>query len=305
MRASPSPEILAVLREFAATPAPESIEHERRMIDELCAPLDGLSGARVVSVDAGGVKATWTAYSEAPERTVMYLHGGAFTLASPWHYRGLLSHLARDANAEVLGVDYRLAPEHLYPAAHEDALTAYRWLLDQGHDPARLVIAGDSCGGTLTLAVAQRVRSEGLPLPAGLILISPWADLTNSGESYEFNAESDPWITKQDSDNTAVLYLNGTAQDDPSVSPLHGDLSGLPPMLIQTGGGEVLLTDSLELAEKVARSGGAVTLELWPHALHVWPLWASQLPEATEAISAMGRFAVDVTSEGRRPSEKS
>lgn len=300
MRATPSPEILAVEREFAAAIPPESVEHERRMIDELCAPLEGLPGAQAESVDAGGVKATWTTCSEAPERTVMYLHGGAFALASPWHYRGLLSHLARDANAQVLAVDYRLAPEHLYPAAHEDAFTAYRWLLDDGHDPERLVIAGDSCGGTLTLAVAQRARSEGLPLPGGLILVSPWTDLTQSGESYELNAARDPWINKQDSDNQAALYLNGTPPDDPRVSPLHGDLSGLPPILIQTGVGEVLLTDSLELTKKVSHSGGAVILELWPHALHVWPLWASQLPEATEAISSMARFAVDIAS-GARP----
>lgn len=281
----PSPEIEALAAEIARWPVAASVDEEREAWRATCAELEAPGGRQLRPVDAGGVPACW-AGEDGAAITVVYVHGGAFALGSPWHVRDLVVRLAAEAGARVLAVDYRLAPEHPYPAAHDDVLVAYRWLLSAGIDPGSIVLAGDSCGATLALATALVER------PAGVAAISPWTDLTQSGWSYEANASLDPWITRDDLAMLADAFLDGA--DARAVSPLFGDLSSLPPLLVQVAAGEVLLSDALALVEAASRVRVPATLEVWPHAVHVWPVWATRLPEARAAIASIARFARDV-----------
>jgi acetyl esterase/lipase len=294
MGGKPSAELTELAAELAALPTAESVEEERDAWTALCRPLDAAPNTSWDEVDAGGVSAVWVAASPDPDLTILYCHGGAFAVGSSWHNRGMLSVLAEAADARVLSVDYRLAPEHPFPAGFEDTLAAYVWLLDQGADPARLVLAGDSCGANLVLAAALAARDAGHPLPAALALISPWVDLTQSGFSYETNAHLDSFVPKDGMDFLADNYLAGASATDPVASPLFADFGGLPPVLIQVGVGECLLADSLSLNETLARHGVATVLEAWPHHVHVWPVWAPRVPEGREAIERIGQFLESV-----------
>ena len=293
--ADPSAEVLALAQTLADLPVPESIAAERELIDDLFGTLEAAPGTTWEPATAGGVPAVRIAPEGGAERTILYFHGGAFALASAWHYRGFLSRLALAAPARVLALDYRLAPEHPFPAAPDDSYAAYRWLLEgAGIDPATLVLAGDSCGANLALGVAQRARDDGLPAAAGVVCLSPWVDLTQSGWSYATNQGRDNWIVKEAMDEAAATYLAGADADDPLASPLRGDLSGLPPVLVQVGAGESLLAESIELAAGVARAGGAAQWQAWPHPVHVWHVWAERVPEARDALERIGAFARDV-----------
>jgi acetyl esterase/lipase len=295
MVGEPSRELSELAAELANLPAAESVEEERDAWTALCRPLDATPNASWDEVDAGCVSAVWVASSPDPSLTILYCHGGAFAVGSSWHNRGMLSMLGEAADARVLGVDYRLAPEHPFPAGLEDTLAAYLWLLEQGADPVRLVLAGDSCGANLILAAAVAARAARHPLPAALVCISPWVDLTQSGFSYEMNAHLDSFVPKDGMDFLADNYLAGASATDPAASPVFADLTGLPPVLIQVGAGECLLADSLSLTEALARHGVAVVLEAWPHSVHVWPVWASRVPEGRQAIERIGDFLRSVT----------
>jgi acetyl esterase/lipase len=291
----PSRELSELAAELANLPAAESVEQERDAWTALCQPLEASPNASWDEVEAGGVTAVWVASSPDPGLTMLYCHGGAFAIGSSWHNRGMLSLLAEAADARVLGVDYRLAPEHTFPAGFNDTLAAYLWLLEQGADPSRLVLAGDSCGANLVLAAAVAARDAGHPLPSAIACVSPWVDLTQSGFSYETNAHLDSFVPKDGMDFLADNYLAGASATDPIASPLFADLTGLPPVLIQVGVGECLLADSLSLTEALARHGVAVVLEAWPHSVHVWPVWASRVPEGREAIEHIGEFVRSAT----------
>jgi epsilon-lactone hydrolase len=290
MVGEPSRELSELAAELAKLPAAGSVEEERQAWTALCRPLDASPNTSWDEVDAGGVNAVWVASSPDPSYTILYCHGGAFAVGSSWHNRGMLSLLAEAADARVLSVDYRLAPEHPFPAGFDDTLAAYVWLLEQGADPARLVLAGDSCGVNLVLAAAVAARDAGRPLPAALVCISPWVDLTQSGFSYETNAHLDSFVPKEGMDFLADNYLAGASATEPTASPVFADLTGLPPVLIQVGTGECLLADSLSLTEALARHGVATVLETWPHSVHVWPVWASRVPEGRQAIERIGDF---------------
>jgi len=190
----------------------------------------------------------------------------------------------------MLGVDYRLGPEHPFPAAVHDALTGYGWLLTQGIAPERIVIAGDSAGGGLALAVLVALRDAGDPLPAGGVLLSPWTDMEATGNSIETKAAVDPMIQREYLLDMAKMYLGGADPRDPLASPLLAELHGLPPLLIQVGTAETLMDDSDRVAEKVEAAGGQVTLEHWDDMVHAWPLFAPVLPEGREAIEKIGAF---------------
>jgi hypothetical protein len=238
-----------------------------------------------------GLPALHTASPGAAEDAVLlYLHGGAYISGNPQGYRALAAELARAAGARGIALDYRLAPEHPFPAAVDDAVAGYEALLERGFAPGRIVIAGDSAGGGLTAATLIALRDKGVPLPAAALLISPWADLTGKAASLTTKAAEDPTLTAKALRISAEYYLGGQGADHPLASPVLADFSGLPPLLIQVGSIEVLLDDSLALAAAAGRSNAPVRLEIWPDMPHVWHAFAFMLPEGRKAIETAGAF---------------
>ncbi|MBS0411079.1 MAG: alpha/beta hydrolase [Proteobacteria bacterium] len=290
------PQIAAVRQLLAAmaTPldAPELSFAERRPgMDAFGAASPLPDGCKVETLTLGGVPAEkLTPKGADAGRILFYVHGGGYCLGSPTSHRALVARIAEAAGAVAYVVDYRLAPEHPFPAAVDDAVAAYRAVLNDGAQPGRIVIGGDSAGGGLTFATALALRAAGLPAPGGLYAISPWADLTQSGGAYVAKAAGDPMLDKAGLDNFAAGYLNGQDARAPLASPVFGDLSGLPPVLIQVGGEEVLLTDSTTLAEKIALGGGDVTLRVWPEMIHVWHFFAAQLDAGMRASQEAGAW---------------
>jgi epsilon-lactone hydrolase len=241
-------------------------------------------------VDARGVPAVWIKTTDSSNAaTIVYLHGGAYTLGSHQTHRGLLGLLCKESGLRVLAVDYRLAPENPYPAALDDAITAYQWLLDQNVAPAQIVMGGDSAGGGLTVATLLKLKSLGLSLPAAAFLFSPWVDLEGTGETIETKAEEDPIVSKKFIHRMAGLYAGQTSKRTPYVSPLFGDLAGLPPTLIEVGTAEMLLSDSLRLAEAFRRAGVDCTLRQWDDMFHAFQL-STFLPESKESIQHVVDF---------------
>jgi phosphinothricin tripeptide acetyl hydrolase len=230
------------------------------------------------------------------DAAILYLHGGGYVLGSPRSHRHLAAAIGRAARARVLLADYRLAPEHRFPAAVEDAVTAYRWLLDRGHAPGRTALAGDSAGGGLVVATLLALRDRGLALPAAGVAISPWVDLTGRGVSYRDKAASDPIVARDRVMEMAQAYLGPADPHTPLASPLFADLTGLPPLLIQVGSEEVLLDDAVGLAERAKAAGVAATLEVWPEMIHVWHWFLPWLDEAEAAVATIGAFVQSSTS---------
>ena len=246
---------------------------------------------KVERVNAPVAPAEWLRPPSAePGRVVLYLHGGGYVIGSPRSHRHLAAAIASSAGASALLLDYRLAPEHPYPAAVDDATAAYRWLLDQAIAPARIVIAGDSAGGGLTVATLLALREAGVPLPAGGVCISPWVDLTCGGASYATKAAADPIVRRDGVEQMARDYLGATPPRTPLASPLFADLRGLPPLLIHVGSDEVLLDDAVQLAERSRTAGVDTSLEVYERMIHVWHWFLPMLDEAQTAVDAIGRF---------------
>ncbi|HXA39509.1 MAG TPA: alpha/beta hydrolase [Phenylobacterium sp.] len=239
----------------------------------------------------GGVKAERVVPINAVEgRRILYLHGGGYTGGSPRSHRPMVARLAEAARSAVVSLDYRLAPEHPFPAAVDDAVDAYRALLAEGVWPERMIVAGDSAGGGLALALALKLKDEGLPQPAGLFAISPWADLTQAHATYETKAADDPMLTRERLEEAAAEYLGSADAKNPLASPVFGDFSGVAPMLIQVGSEETLLGDSLLLAERAGHARVEVRLEVWPEMIHVWHAFGGQLGAARRAIRTAGAW---------------
>ena len=246
---------------------------------------------KVERVSAPAAPAEWLRPPGAVAgRVVLYLHGGGYVIGSPRSHRHLAAAIASAAAASALLLDYRLAPEHPYPAAVDDATAAYRWLLDQGIAPGRIVIAGDSAGGGLTVATLLALRDARLPRPAGGVCISPWVDLTCGGASYRTKAEADPIVNEAAVGEMARAYLGATAPQTPLASPLFADLRSLPPLLVQVGSDEVLLDDAVQLADRAKAAGVDATLEVWDRMIHVWHWFLPMLDEAQDAVDGIGRF---------------
>ncbi|WP_406503162.1 alpha/beta hydrolase [Streptomyces sp. NBC_00212] len=258
--------------------------------DSLPAP----DGVAFHAVDAGGVAAERVTTAGAVEgRYLVYLHGGAYIVGDPQGYRGLVGHFVRRLRAHALVPDYRLAPEALFPAAVEDSVTAYRWLLEQGTDPANVVFAGDSAGGALAVSALVEARGQGLPMPAAAIVISPWANLEHTGATMFSLDGVDPSVGRQGLRRAADVVLGRAPANSPLASPVFADTRGLPPVLIQIGGHEVMLSDALRLAAKLAEDSVPVRLEVAPEMGHVWHLLVGHFPAADKAVSDGVAFALE------------
>ena len=272
------------------TPEP-SLEQQRADNDAWGLSIPLPEGCQVEELSVSGVPAErLTPKGADAGAVILYFHGGGYAFGSPRSHRHYVARLAEAAGVTALAIDYRLAPEHPFPAPVEDALTAYRWLLKQGIAPTRIAIAGDSAGGGLTLAAALAIRAAGLPMPACLYPISPWADMAASGPSYQARAAFDPMVTLESLRPMAASYLGGHDAADPLASPIHGDYADFPPMLIHVGGDEVLLSDAVTVAEKVALAGSFVRLEAWPEMIHVFPIFHPYLAAARRAIAEAGAW---------------
>jgi acetyl esterase/lipase len=240
-----------------------------------------------------GVPAEWIVPpGAADDRVILYLHGGGYVMGSINTHRAMVARIARASKARALAIDYRMGPEHPFPAAVDDACAAYRWLIAQEYKPGRIVIAGDSAGGGLTLATLLALRDFGVPMPAAAVPISPWADLEGTGASIKTRAATDPMVDQASLHRMATMYAAKQDLKNPLISPIYGDYKGLPPMLIHVGDAEILLDDGTRVAERAKAAGVKVELEAWPEMFHVWHVFAKILPEGQQAIDRIGSYVL-------------
>lgn len=267
----------------------------RDALDDSVASLPApMRGTSVNRIDTGRVRGEWITAPKVPgdaKRVILYFHGGGYFWGNLPAPRNMLARLSRLAGVRVFSLDYRLAPESPFPAALDDAMAAYSWLVeDQRIDTGQLVLGGDSSGGGLALSLLAALKEKGRKLPGAAILFSPWTDLTVGGASIETNAKSDYIVTGADLRWAAQIYLNGEDERTALASPLFSELSGLPPIMIQVGSTEILLDDSRRLADAIRRLGGRCRLEIWPRMHHVWQLHSFFLPEGRDALAAAADF---------------
>jgi monoterpene epsilon-lactone hydrolase len=284
-------EIDAVRALLSSRPRPVGWAQRRERLDAIGSTAPIATDIRLEAIDINGVPAEWSlAPGSDPARVLLFFHGGGYCSGSITSHRGMVTAVGRAAGVRTLAVGYRLAPEHPFPAAVEDASAAYGFLLDQGIAPGSIAIGGDSAGGGLTLATMVTLRNADAPLPGCAWLVSPWVDLQMTGASLVKKADVDPLIQKPYLEELAAAYLAGADPADPRVSPLHADLTGLPPLLIQVGSAETLLDDAVRIARRAGVADVPVSLEVWPHMIHAWHLWAAQLEDGRRAIASAGAF---------------
>jgi monoterpene epsilon-lactone hydrolase len=282
--------LITLLRSRPVIDKPD-LGQAREGFEKLAGFLGGAPDAKCETVEAGGVPAEWVAApGYDPERAVLYLHGGGYAIGSINTHRRLAYDISAVSGARILVIDYRLAPEHPFPAAVEDATKAWRWLLQQGFAASRLAIAGDSAGGGLTLATLVNLRDQKLGLPGCAVAISPWVDLEGEGNSIVTRAAQDPMVQKEGLLWMAGMYLNGKDAKTPLAAPIHADLKGLPPILVQVGTAETLLDDATRIAEKLHAAAVEARLSVWPNMLHIFPLFAPILSEGRDGCLEIGAF---------------
>lgn len=276
----------------ALVPSFSPVGYQRFMISEVAPRIasGGESCDLENAVDCT-VPASWVVpRSAADDGVILYLHGGGYVIGSIKSHRKMVEQIAEAAGCRALIIDYRLAPECEFPGAVEDAAAAYRWLMSTGYSPENIVIAGDSAGGGLTVAALVSLRDSGEPLPAAAVLLSPWTDLQVVGGSASSNARRDPMLDVNGLRVWAGMYAGSHDPRAPLASPIHAELTGLPPMLIQVGSYEILLDDARRLADRAERDGVPVDLEVWEGMWHVWQFFSPRVPESAEAIARIGEY---------------
>ncbi len=277
-------------KQRAATRGQVTIPEQRASFDTEMGAIPLAAGCTAEAIDLSGVPGEKITHANAAAgKLLLYLHGGGHVFGSLKSHRHLVSRFAVAAGVTAFHLDYRLAPEHPYPAALEDALKAYKQILAAGISPQDIVVGGESAGGNLATALLLKVREEELPQPAGLYLLSPWLDMTTTAESYQKVGARDPIITREGIDMVAAAYLGGQP-DNPLTSPVRADPTGLPPMLIQVGSDEVLLSDSLTFANHAALVGVEVKLHVWAEMPHAWPLFHVLIRAGLAAIDEAGQW---------------
>lgn len=295
----PSDDIKKVRKMIAGLPPRTgmSIPERRATMDAWDKAYPMADDVTVASAKVAEVPVEWiTAPNASEDAVLLFLHGGGYVIGSPDSHRHLVANLSEETGLQGLLVDYRLAPEDPFPAAVEDAISVYAALLTHGFEAEEIVVAGDSAGGGLVIAMMLAIRDANLPLPAAGICLSPWNDLTGTAKSLETNASVDPTVTKESLDFFAGEYLGEEDAQNPYASPLFGDFTGLPPLLIQVGSVEVLLDDAVMLAERAKEAGVSVTLEVWDEMIHVWHRYYPVLQEAREANARIGEYVRGIVS---------
>jgi epsilon-lactone hydrolase len=285
------PQIGALRVKLASRPRSTDYRQRRRDLDALGQSYQLASDVTVEKVSANGVAAEWTSTpGAARDAAILYLHGGGYVIGSFDSHRHLVSEFGRAANAVALALDYRLAPEYPFPAAVEDAVSGYRFLLARGFKPERIAIAGDSAGGGLVVAAMVAIREAGLAQPGCGWCLSPWIDMEGLGGSMESKAAADPIVQKVGLLEMAALYLGGADPRSPLAAPLYADLAGLAPLLIQVGAAETLLDDAIRLAQRAGAADVRVDLQIWPEMIHVWPLFHPELDAGKRALDNAGAW---------------
>ncbi|MDZ7269848.1 MAG: alpha/beta hydrolase [candidate division KSB1 bacterium] len=294
--------LIVRLYRFMALRPDRTIAGQRAVLQKFFARFKGVPGIECRRIFAQGVPVEWLLLgTPADETVVLYLHGGGYNLGSLDTHRELAARLALACQCRVLAVGYRLAPEHLFPAALEDAMRVYCWLLAEGVSAERIALVGDSAGGGLAIATLVALRYHGEPLPAAAVCLSPWVDLELTGHSMLARAGQDPVLTRKALQQWARNYLGGKSPRTPLASPLHADLSGLPPLLIQVGSDEILHDDAVRLAERAQAAGVRVELEVSPGMIHGWHFFAGKLPQAQQALARVAAFIRTHCRESRTP----
>jgi epsilon-lactone hydrolase len=284
-------EIDAIRALLGSKPRPVGWSERRQRIDEIGSVWPVADDVTCEAVDCDGVPGEWSqvAGSDA-SRVLLFFHGGGYCSGSIRSHRRMVTEAGRAAHMRTLAIGYRLAPEHPYPAAHEDAMAAWRFLRRQGIAAENIAVGGDSAGGNLTITLVNRLRAAGEALPACAWLISPWTDLTMSGATLDTKDAVDPLIHKAYLEELADAYAASADRKDPLISPLFADLHGFPPTLIQVGSAETLLADATRFAAAAGAADVDVTLEIWPHMIHAWPLWNAKLEDGRRALVSAGKF---------------
>jgi acetyl esterase/lipase len=285
-------EIDAIRQLLTSKPRPVGWAERRERLDEVGSTWLVADDITCEAVDCDGVRGEWSmAPGSDAAKVLLFFHGGGYCSGSIKSHRRMVTEAGRAARMRTLAIDYRRAPEHPFPAQHEDALAAWRFLRRQGIAAKHIAVGGDSAGGNLTLSLVSRLRAAGEPLPGGLWLASPWTDLTMSGASLTTKDAVDPLIHKAYLEELADAYAPAPIdRRDPLISPLFCDLRGFPPMLIQVGSAETLLSDATRLAEAGGIADVHVRLEIWPHMIHAWPLWNAALADGRRALVSAGEF---------------
>ncbi|MCP4757107.1 MAG: alpha/beta hydrolase, partial [Proteobacteria bacterium] len=267
-----------------------SIQERRTEFEKSVAILPTADGVTFEPVKIGNMAAEWIVPIEADDVVILYLHGGGYCVGSPVTHRGMVSFISATVKARSLVIDYRLGPENPFPAAVEDATAAYRWLIAEGIAADRIVVAGDSAGGGLTVATLVALKENGDDMPAAAVCLSPWVDLEGIGDSMTTKAAVDPMIDKESLLEMAADYLGDADPKTPLAAPIYADLKGLPPLLIQVGAAEVLLDDSTRLAQCAEEAAVEVVLEVWEDMIHVFHFFVSMIPEAQDAVKVIAGF---------------
>lgn len=287
-------QVIELVRQNAVGAEGLSLEDRRASMDQTAALFGLPDDVRTEDITLAGRPArVFTPKSGHSDHVLLYFHGGGYVMGSPTSHNHITARFAQQTGAKVISFDYRLAPENPFPAAVEDGVAAYKALLDAGTAPEQIAIGGDSAGGGLTFATLAKARADGLPMPAAAIGLSPWTDLTGRSETYKTRAEADPMIQPGAITDIGGQYLAGASAEDPLASPLFGDLTGFPPLLIQVGDAEILLDDSREFEKKARAAGVDATLEVWDRMIHVWHAFFPMLPEGQEALDRLAGFVKD------------
>jgi monoterpene epsilon-lactone hydrolase len=285
-------EIDAIRKLLSSKPRPVGWAERRARLDEVGSVWPVAGDVKCESADCGGARGEWSlAPGSDRSRVLLFFHGGGYCSGSILSHRRMVTEAGRAARMRTLAIDYRRAPEHPYPAAHDDAMAAWHFLRSQGIAAASIAVGGDSAGGNLSLSLIHRLRAASEDLPACAWLVSPWTDLTMSGATLETRDAVDPIIHKTYLDELAKAYVPASVdRKDPLISPLFANLRGFPPVLIQVGSAETLLSDATRLAEAAGSADVDVTLEIWPHMIHAWPVWNAGLEDGRRALASAGEF---------------